>query len=186
MLHLQRKESKFMVAIKKEKSHYRRFASYLDKAQMILFISFSSEPAQYQLLQNKLSFGCKLNKLTVYHNAELHNYIRVPKNSRILIPSGIKVNVPKGYALIAFNKSGIATKKGLIVGACVVDNGYQGEVHISLINTTNNDVCIFQNQKIVQFILMPVANQKIDEVTLDQLYQNESHRGQGGFGSTNV
>ena len=50
------------------------------------------------------------------------------------IPSGIKVNVPEGYALVAFNKSGIATKKGLQVGACVVDCGYQGEVHIHLTN----------------------------------------------------
>lgn len=40
-------------------------------------------------------------------------------NSSVLIPSGIKVNVPEGYALIAFNKSGIATKKNLQVGACV-------------------------------------------------------------------
>lgn len=39
----------------------------------------------------------------------------------VLIPSGIKVNVPKGYMLTAFNKSGVATKKGLSVGACVVD-----------------------------------------------------------------
>ena len=51
-----------------------------------------------------------------------------------LIASGIKVNVPEGYALVAFNKSGVATKKGLQVGACVVDCGYQGEVHIHLVN----------------------------------------------------
>ena len=36
------------------------------------------------------------------------------------IPSGVKVNVPEGFALIAFNKSGVAVKKNLHVGACVV------------------------------------------------------------------
>ena len=42
----------------------------------------------------------------------------------ILIPSGIKVDVPQGYALIAFNKSGIATKKQLIAGACISADTY--------------------------------------------------------------
>ena len=39
----------------------------------------------------------------------------------VLIPSGIKVQVPTGYMLTAFNKSGVATKQGLSIGACVVD-----------------------------------------------------------------
>jgi dUTPase len=56
------------------------------------------------------------------------------QGERCLIPSGIKVDVPAGHALIAFNKSGVAVKKGLDVGACVVDVGYQGQVHISLTN----------------------------------------------------
>ena len=49
------------------------------------------------------------------------------KNEGVLIPSGIRVNVPEGHALIAFNKSGVAVKRQLLGGACVVDEGYQGE-----------------------------------------------------------
>lgn len=48
----------------------------------------------------------------------------------INIPSGIKARIPRGCALIMFNKSGIATKYQLQVGACVVDEDYQGEIHL--------------------------------------------------------
>ena len=44
------------------------------------------------------------------------------------IASGIKADIAVGMALVAFNKSGVATKHGLQVGACVVDSGYEGEI----------------------------------------------------------
>jgi dUTP pyrophosphatase len=111
--------------------------------------------------------------------------IIIEPQSRILIPSGVHVNLPEAHALIAFNKSGIAHKKGLIVGSCVVDEGYQGEIHISLINTTNNNVFISAGDKIVQFILMSINNMDIERVDkLDKLYTLKSNRGSGGFGST--
>ena len=72
------------------------------------------------------------------------------------IPSGIKVNVPKGHALIAFNKSGVAVKKNFHVGACVVDEDYQGEVHLNLTNTGNLPQVVERGDKIVQFLLVPV------------------------------
>ena len=50
--------------------------------------------------------------------------IYVPRSSNLLVPSGICFNLPKGYCLVAFNKSSIASKKGLILGACVIDYGY--------------------------------------------------------------
>lgn len=107
-------------------------------------------------------------------------------HSSINIPSGIKAEVPHGYALIAFNKSGIATKLGLDVGACVVDEGYQGEIHLHLTNTTNALVNIERGQKIVQFILLPVNYEKPEEVSEEELFNSKSDRGEGGFGSTGV
>ena len=53
-------------------------------------------------------------------------YTLLPGND-VLIPSGIKVIVPKGYALVAHNKSGVATKLKLGHGAEVCDEGYSGE-----------------------------------------------------------
>ena len=101
-----------------------------------------------------------------------------------LIPSGIKANVPKGYALIAFNKSGVATKKGLYIGACVVDEDYQGEIHLHLTNVGDKDVSIAKDDKIAQFILIPVYYAIPVEVPVENLYEAESERGAGGFGST--
>jgi dUTP pyrophosphatase len=102
----------------------------------------------------------------------------------VLIPSGIKANVPRGYALIAFNKSGVAVKQGLSVGACVVDEDYQGEIHLHMINTSNKEQTITSGQKIVQFVLLPVNYDEIEEV--HELPTRESQRGSGGFGSTGL
>ena len=101
-----------------------------------------------------------------------------------LIPSGIKVNVPEGFALVAFNKSGVAVKKSLHVGACVVDCGYQGEVHINLTNVGDCETDIHPGDKIVQFVLLPLGDPKVELVEENNLYESESSRGEGGFGSS--
>ena len=102
------------------------------------------------------------------------------------IPSGIKANVPKGHALIAFNKSGVALKKDLRVGACVVDEDYQGEIHLHLINTSNKEVTIEPGEKLTQFLLIPVNHCEIESVQEFALFEEETTRGAGGFGSTGV
>ena len=104
----------------------------------------------------------------------------------ICIPSGIKVIVPTGYALIAKNKSGVATKKKLRTGACVVDEGYAGEVHIHLFNDGKESVILNPGDKIVQFVLIKIGNRMIEEIT-PELYAemtSKSERGAGAFGST--
>tara|TARA_B110000503_G_scaffold4852_3_gene6483 strand:+ start:228 stop:719 length:492 start_codon:yes stop_codon:yes gene_type:complete len=120
---------------------------------------------------------------------------------RLLIPCGLKLSIPTGHALIAFNKSGIATKKGVIVGACVVDEDYQGEVHLSIINTNNSSemysddmyaidsgyVDINPGEKLMQFILVPVNYSDPEEVKeLEELHPEKTKRGSDGFGSTGV
>ena len=100
------------------------------------------------------------------------------------IPSGIKVNCPEGYALIAFNKSGIAVKKSLHVGACVVDNGYQGEVHINLTNVGKQQQYLNPGDKVVQFVLLKLGDPIIELVDENNLYESVSSRGEGGFGSS--
>lgn len=105
-------------------------------------------------------------------------------NEGVLIPSGIRVNVPKGHALIAFNKSGVAVKRQLLGGACVVDEGYQGELHIHVINVNQDVQKISAGEKIMQFILVPMFYDSVEEVDDDVLFEEESSRGAGGFGST--
>lgn len=111
-------------------------------------------------------------------------YFIVHPHEIVKIPSGIKV-VFKGEpaALIAHNKSGVANNLGLDVMACVVDQDYRGEVHISLVNTTNNPVKIYEGMKIVQFILVPVEYPILIPITEGEYreYENTT-RGDKGFG----
>ena len=101
-----------------------------------------------------------------------------------LIPSGIKAQVPPGYALIAFNKSGVATKNKLTKGAEVVDEDYQGEIHIHVFNSGKHTTLINPGQKLIQFVLLPINYESVEEVETLQVI--ESERGEGAFGSTGI
>ena len=103
-----------------------------------------------------------------------------------VIPAGVKFNVPEGPALVAFNKSGIAVNRKLHVGACVIDCGYQGEVHINLTNVGLIDQYIHPGDKIVQVVLLKLGDSSLQQVKESQLYTSESSRGDGKFGSTGV
>lgn len=107
-------------------------------------------------------------------------------NEDVLIPSGIKAKIPHGYALVANNKSGVATKKKLICGAAVVDQDYHGEIHLHLINIGPNPVTIKAGEKILQFILEKQEYKSIIEIeSEEELFADTyTERGAGGFGST--
>ena len=115
------------------------------------------------------------------------NYFLLAPLSRIAIPSGIycRMETPD-RALIAHNKSGVTSDYGLIFGAQVVDYEYQGEVHISVINASPKVVRIYEDQKLQQFIEMPIYTSKIE--TFDRISElwpeGETARKDGGFGST--
>ena len=115
---------------------------------------------------------------------ENNNPIFIEPGESCLIPSGIKVEVPEGYALVAFNKSGVAVKKELHVGACVVDCGYQGEVHINLTNVGKQQQYLNPGDKVVQFVLLKLGDPIIELVDENNLYESKSSRGEGGFGSS--
>ncbi len=102
----------------------------------------------------------------------------------INIPSGIKMIIPKGYAGIFFNKSGVAVK-GLLVGACVVDSDYRGEVHLNIHNVSQSIRYFSAGQKLVQMLITPVFHvPSLLEIKEDEFNQSSTQRGEGGFGST--
>lgn len=105
----------------------------------------------------------------------------------ILIPSGVKVEIPPGYMGLFLNKSGVAAKKSLVMGAQVIDPYYSGEVHLDLHNVGHEEVEIQPGDKITQMVLVPIAHAQLvlcDEEDLYYDYMSGELRGEDGFGST--
>lgn len=128
-------------------------------------------------------------------NASLLTYsngvtvVRIGPHGRANIPSGIRSRFAVNIALEAHNKSGIASKYGLIFGASTVDASYQGIIHINLINTTDTTIELPLGMKAVQFIprLIDISDVAVyDDMSFEEFYRDFEHtnRGEGAFGST--
>jgi dUTP pyrophosphatase len=100
-----------------------------------------------------------------------------------VIPTGLKIEVPEGYMLEIKNKSGIASKRGLIVGACVVDRGYTGEIFVNLHNVTHRNQTLHEGEKIAQAVFVKVETD-VRLVEADHIYDEDTTRGDGALGST--
>lgn len=98
----------------------------------------------------------------------------------VLLPMGIRVEFDKDYALLFVNRSGMATKKHLFRGACLVDSAYRGEVFVNLTNVSNQKQYLMPGEKLIQAMLLPVPQVEIVEEKVDM----DTDRGEGGFGST--
>jgi dUTP pyrophosphatase len=73
--------------------------------------------------------------LDVYANFnDPNSHVRLPPSQSVIVPTGLKFGVPHGYMLQVMNRSSVAAKRSLIVGAHVIDSGYDGEVFINLHN----------------------------------------------------
>lgn len=107
-------------------------------------------------------------------------------NEDVLIDSKVKVIVPKGYALIFKEKSGVATKKKLTLGASVVDSDYRGVVHFHLFNNGTEVQTLGPGEKIVQGVIVPVSLEEVVEISNEEYDRDSTDRGAGGFGSTGV
>lgn len=121
---------------------------------------------------------------TVVEDGFIKRFFIKPGQS-ILIPSGIKVNVPNGYVLNFENKSGVASKKHLLFGSKVIDAGYEGIVHVNLHNVGMYTVIIDAGEKIAQALMYKIEVPTIEVVDEQVLYNGiKSERGECGFGST--
>lgn len=114
--------------------------------------------------------------------------ITIMPHERILIPSGIKVNIKNKWSYLKVdNKSGIANGKGLIFGSDIIDADYRGECHISVINTSDENQVITTGMKLVQLIhsiKLPTQWNIILSTEFDEL--PETDRMSGGFGSSGL
>lgn len=106
--------------------------------------------------------------------------IEIQPQESVLIPMGIKTEFDKGYALVFFNRSSIASKKHLFRGACIVDSEYRGEIFVNLTNVSNETQFLFAGEKLIQAMLLPVPKVDIEIGKIDI----DTERGVGGFGSS--
>jgi len=105
----------------------------------------------------------------------------VKAQSDLLIPLDIRVEFPKGFALITQEKSGISTKKKLDIGAKIIDSNYRGNCHVHLFNNSDIDAEFKCGEKIAQLLLVPIWCG--NPIKVENIDTNTS-RGEGGFGST--
>ena len=114
--------------------------------------------------------------------------LRLESGKSYVLPTGLKFGIPHGYMFQIMNRSGNAAKKQWLVGACVVDSGYDGEVFVNLHNTSNTYWTVHPGDKIAQGVLIPVVPVRFVETTRDNLYGwypiTISDRGDGALGST--
>lgn len=105
-----------------------------------------------------------------------------------LFSTGYRFGVPHGYMLEIKNRSSVAYKRSLVVGACVVDSGYDGEVFVNLHNIGKETQVIKPGEKIAQAIMIPVIHFRAVENGSGNLYNwypiTISDRGDGALGST--
>ena len=102
---------------------------------------------------------------------------------RAVVPTGIAVEIPEGYAGFVQPRSGLAARHGIgIVNAPgLIDSGYRGEIRVVLLNTDRSETFVVEpGMRVAQLVIAPVADVHLVEV--EELAGSE--RGARGFGST--
>lgn len=144
-----------------------------------------------------MNFDIKIKKLS--NNATIPSYgseyaagadlyacidseITIEAGKMIMVPTGIALELPMGYAGLIYARSGLASKKGLApankVG--VVDCDYRGEIKVALFNHSDCAQTIMPNERIAQFVITPYITANFIEC--ESL--SDTVRGEGGFGHT--
>ena len=106
----------------------------------------------------------------------------IPPMGYAVIPTGIAVELPKGYGAFIFARSGLAVKSGIRPRNCVgvVDADYRGEIKVGLENLSGVSFRVEPGDRIAQMVILKVEEAEI--VECGEL--SETERGEGGFGST--
>ena len=122
--------------------------------------------------------------LDFFYCPENNISVTIPPMTSALLDTGIKMEVPASCMLQIMNKSGIASKRSLIAGACVVDSGYDGEIFVNLHNIGKEPQTIEPGQKIAQGVFIRISTPILSEIGEDLIYGMETSRGRGALGST--
>lgn len=109
--------------------------------------------------------------------------VRLGPGERAVVPTGIAVEIPDGYAGFVQPRSGLAARHGIAIvnSPGLIDSGYRGEVRVVLLNTDLRDsFTVERGMRVAQLVIAPVAAVRLIEV--DELATSD--RGARGFGSS--
>lgn len=114
--------------------------------------------------------------------ASIDSAIVLKPLERVLVPTGLSLEIPAGYEVQVRPRSGLAAKRGITVlnAPGTIDADYRGEVKVILVNLSNEEFVIENGERVAQLVL--ARHEVIEWEETDVL--GESDRGEGGFGST--
>ena len=114
--------------------------------------------------------------------ANIDSKILLKPLERVLVPTGLYIELPEGFEAQIRPRSGLALKKGITIlnAPGTIDSDYRGEIGIILINLSNEEYTIEDGERICQMII--AKHEHISWQQVDLLV--ESDRGTGGFGHT--
>lgn len=114
--------------------------------------------------------------------ANIDEPITLKPLQRVLVPTGLFLELPQGYEAQIRPRSGLAFKHGLTVlnSPGTIDADYRGEIRVILVNLSNDDFVINDGERICQMVIAQHAQVDWDEVS----EITETERGAGGFGHT--
>ena len=118
--------------------------------------------------------------------AHIEEVILLHPGQRYLVPTGLRLAIPEGYAIQVRPRSGLAFKSGITVlnSPGTIDSDYRGELKILLFNTSNEPFEILPGMRIAQIVLCPVT--KAQFVLKQEFLDQTTARGEGGFGHTGL
>ncbi|HBH20822.1 MAG TPA: dUTP diphosphatase [Rikenellaceae bacterium] len=110
--------------------------------------------------------------------------ISIAPLQRVIVPTGLFLEIPKGYEVQVRPRSGLAAKKGVTVlnAPGTIDADYRGEVCVILVNLSSETFVVERGERIAQLVL--ARHECIEWDECQSL--SSSERGEGGFGSTGV
>ena len=116
--------------------------------------------------------------------ADLTAPITLTPLGRVIVKTGLFIELPIGFEAQVRPRSGLAIKKGITVlnSPGTVDADYRGEIGVILVNLSNEDFVIENGERIAQLII--AKHERAEWIEVQEL--SETSRGEGGFGSTGV
>lgn len=111
--------------------------------------------------------------------------VEIPPHGRALIPTGLAIAIPEGFAGFVQPRSGMALKRGLSIANTpgLIDSHYRGELKVIAVNLDpEQPIVIERGERIAQLVIQAVP--VVNLVEVDEL--DETDRGAGGFGSSGV